>query len=114
MVNRKNWLRAAAACAGLAIALSAHAGGSETVEVIIQGYKYQPAEIKVKVGTKVRWVNKEKRTSHSVIWSGPMGGLESERFFPGESYEHTFDKPGVYPYVCGPHPEMKGAVIVTP
>jgi plastocyanin len=107
-------LGAAAASAALAIVLGSPATGAETVEVIIQGYKYEPAELNVKVGTTVRWVNKEKRTSHSVIWSGPMGGLQSERFFPGESYEHTFDKPGVYPYVCGPHPEMKGAVIVTP
>jgi plastocyanin len=32
--------------------------------------------------------------------------------FPDESYERRFDKPGRYPYTCGPHPEMKGVVIV--
>lgn len=86
----------------------------QAVEVVIEDYKYQPAELKVKVGTTVRWVNREKRTSHSVIWLGAGGGVESERFFPGESYQRSFDKAGSFPYACGPHPEMKGLVIVTP
>ena len=36
-------------------------------------------------------------------------------FFPGESRERTFDKPGTYPYICEPHYEshgMKGVVHV--
>ncbi|NJN39948.1 MAG: plastocyanin [Gammaproteobacteria bacterium] len=114
MLYRRIRLCAAAACAALAISLVPHAGASGTVEVIVDNYKYQPAELKVKVGTTVRWVNREKRTSHSVIWLGPDGGYESDRFFPDESYERKFDKPGTFPYTCGPHPEMKGVVIVTP
>jgi plastocyanin len=82
------------------------------VEVKIENYKFDPPELKVKVGTAVKWVNNEKRASHSVIWLGP-GGFESERMFPGESYQRKFDKPGTYAYSCGPHPEMKGVVVVT-
>lgn len=85
---------------------------AQTVEVGIRDYKYEPAELKVKVGTTVKWTNNEKRVSHSVLFTGP-GGFESERFFPGDSWQRTFDKPGVYPYTCGPHPEMKGAIEVT-
>ena len=81
-------------------------------EVRIENYKFDPPELKVKVGTTVKWVNNEKRANHSVIWLGP-GGFESERMFPGESYQRKFDKPGTYPYSCGPHPEMKGQVVVT-
>ena len=65
----------------------------------------------MKAGTTVKWMNNEERASHSVIWLGP-GGFESERMFPGESYQRKFDQPGTYPYSCGPHPEMKGAVVV--
>lgn len=79
-------------------------------EVIVENYQFKPAELKVRVGTVVRWVNREPRTSHSVIW---QGGAESDRFFPGEHYERRFDKPGRYVYSCGPHPEMKGVVVVT-
>ena len=84
---------------------------AQTVEVSIQDYKYVPAELKVKAGTTVKWTNNEKRVSHSVLFTGP-GGFESERFFPGESWQRTFDKPGSYPYHCGPHPEMTGVVEV--
>lgn len=91
--------------------LAAHAV-AQTVEVSIQDYKYVPAELKVKAGTTVKWTNNEKRVSHSVLFTGP-GGFESERFFPGESWQRTFDKPGVYAYTCGPHPEMKGRIDVT-
>jgi plastocyanin len=82
------------------------------VEVKIENYKFDPPELKVKAGTTVKWVNNEKRASHSVIWLGP-GGFESERMFPGESYQRKFDKPGTYAYSCGPHPEMKATVVVT-
>ncbi len=85
---------------------------AQPVEVGIRDYKYEPAELRIKAGAAVRWTNNEKRASHSVLFTGP-GGFESERFFPGESWQRTFDKPGVYPYTCGPHPEMKGKIEVT-
>lgn len=85
---------------------------AQAVEVGISDYKFQPAELKIKVGTTVKWINHEKRVSHSVLFTGP-GGFESDRFFPGESWQRTFDKPGSYPYTCGPHPEMKGRIEVS-
>lgn len=85
---------------------------ADTVEVSISDYKYDPAELQIKVGTTVKWTNNEGRVSHSILFTGPEG-FESERFFPGESWERTFDKPGTYSYTCGPHPEMKGSVEVT-
>lgn len=84
---------------------------ADTIEVTIAEYKYAPAELKIKAGTTVKWVNNEKRVSHSILFTGP-DGFESERFFPGEAWERTFDKPGRYPYSCGPHPEMKGLIEV--
>lgn len=80
-------------------------------EVRIEGYKYLPAEVSIKAGDSVRWTNHEKRTSHSVVFPAESG-LESERMFPEESWQRRFDKPGRYPYHCGPHPEMKGGVLV--
>ena len=82
------------------------------VEVAIRDYSFQPAELKIRVGTTVRWTNQEKRVSHSVLFTGPEG-FESERMFPGESWQRRFDKPGTYSYSCGPHPEMHGTIEVT-
>ena len=87
------------------------AGADETVSVDIQGYKYIPAEVTIRVGDTVKWTNREKRTSHSVLFPAE-NGLESERLFPDESWERRFTKAGRYDYTCTPHPEMKGVVIV--
>lgn len=85
---------------------------AEVVEVRIENYKFIPPELTVKAGTTVRWINAEKRTSHSILWLGAQPA-ESDRPFPGDTYERRFDKPGTYAYTCGPHPEMKGVVVVT-
>ena len=92
-------------CAGLV----AHAG--DTVVVSIDKMKFEPQHLMIKPGTTVKWVNNERRNNHSVQFPKEEY-LESERFFPGESWSRTFDKPGLYPYTCGPHPEMNGVVEV--
>ena len=93
----------------LGVCLAARAG--EIVEVAIEQMKFVPQVVKVKPGTTVKWVNREKRNNHSILFERE-GLPESERFFPGESWQRTFSKPGTYPYVCGPHPEMTGVVEV--
>ena len=88
--------------------------GGETVTVIAKDYKFQPAEISVTAGSTVRWENHEKRQYHSV-WFEALGDKPGDYFFPGESRERVFDKPGTYPYICEPHHEshgMKGVVQV--
>ena len=87
------------------------AQADQLVDVRIEGYQYQPAEVTIRAGDSVRWTNHEKRTSHSVLFPRD-GGLESERMFPQESWRRRFEKPGRYDYHCGPHPEMKGVVVV--
>ena len=99
---------AALASAALACTLT---WAEQTVEVVIQNYRYQPQVVRIKVGDTVKWVNREKRTSNSVVCPVEQGG-ESERFFPEESWQRRFDAPGRYPYHCGPHPEMTGVVEV--
>ena len=84
---------------------------AETAEVVIVDYKFTPAQLTIKAGTTVNWLNRERRTTHSVLFGGPRG-FESERMFPGESWQRRFDVPGSYPYSCGPHPEMKGQIDV--
>lgn len=81
-------------------------------EIRIEGYKFLPPEVSIKVGDSVRWINGEKRTSHSVVFPAE-GGLESDRMFPEESWQRRFDKAGRYDYHCGPHPEMKGSIVVS-
>lgn len=104
------FLLALAAALPLA-ALAAVAAEPEPVEVEIRDYRFLPAELSIRPGTVVRWVNRERRTSHSIRFDAPEIG-ESERLFPEESWEWRFDTPGVFTYGCGPHPEMRGSVTV--
>lgn len=98
----------------LALTLTAApAFAAESVEVKIADYKFIPDKLVIKPGTTVKWVNQEKRTSHSIHFE-KEGLAESERLFPGESWQRTFDKPGSYPYACGPHPEMQAVIEVAP
>lgn len=87
------------------------APAADTVEVAIENMRFDPPAVKIKAGTAVIWINREKRTNHSVLFE-QENGLESDRLFPGETYSRTFAAPGSYPYRCGPHPEMHGLVEV--
>ncbi len=113
MIHRRRALAVALACTAAAMAgVSApSAAAGATVDVEIKGNLYLPATVTVRAGDTVRWTNKERRTSHSVLF--PAESLESERMLPDEQWSRRFDKPGRYPYTCGPHPEMKGLVVVT-
>lgn len=102
--------RLAAAFIGIAAMLLVGGAVAADHEVSISDYKYQPAEIRIRPGDTVTWVNREKRTSHSVLFVA--NGEESERFFPAEKWSHTFPATGRFEYRCGPHPEMTGVVIV--
>ncbi|NMG35964.1 plastocyanin [Azoarcus sp. TTM-91] len=100
---------ALAALAAALLLLASPAWGAEhRVEVV--DYAYRPAELTIQPGDTVTWSNREKRVSHSVLFDA--SGQESERFFPGESWSHTFEAEGEFAYHCGPHPEMKGRVVV--
>ncbi|MBI5256308.1 MAG: cupredoxin domain-containing protein [Burkholderiales bacterium] len=94
-------------------AASAATGNGPVAEVLILDYKFTPPVLTVRAGTTVRWLNQEKRTTHSVQFTHPPAP-EGERMFPGESWLRRFDTPGRYEYTCGPHPEMKGRIDVTP
>ncbi|MCK9284416.1 MAG: cupredoxin domain-containing protein [Rhodocyclaceae bacterium] len=106
-------LLCSAALTGMPPARGDVAGETEpVVDVSIENYSFRPNEIALRIGGTVRWTNREKRTSHSVLF--PVeGGLESERLFPGERWQRTFTQAGTYPYTCGPHPEMKGSIVVS-
>ncbi|MBC9070962.1 cupredoxin domain-containing protein [Thauera sp. CAU 1555] len=102
--------RLPAAVLALAAALAAPGALAAEHEVSIVDYKFEPAVVEIRPGDTVTWVNNEKRTSHSVVFDAT--GEESERFFPGERWSHTFGQAGEFSYHCGPHPEMTGKVVV--
>lgn len=102
-------LRAAVVGGLLAFCLGGQAQAAEQIVEIV-GYQFVPAEVHIKVGDTVTWVNREKRVSHSVLFLGT--GKESDRLFPDERWSRDFSEPGRYEYRCGPHAEMRAAIVV--
>lgn len=100
----------------LSLAASCTVAYAETHIVEMLKFKFVPEEITIKAGDTVRWLNTERRQYHT-IWFKEAGDKETAELFPEEFYEKTFELPGDYPYLCGPHWEqrgMKGVVHVIP
>jgi plastocyanin len=82
-------------------------------DVIVEIYKkkFTPSEITIEQGDRVIWKNIEKRQYHNV-WFKESGEEEPDYFFPDEIFKREFNEIGHFSYECGPHPKMKGRVIV--
>jgi plastocyanin len=77
--------------------------------VRINDFTFEPATITVKAGSIVRWVNGDE-VLHRIQF-------DDDHFSPillgsSQSGSQRFIEPGVYPYICIIHPEMRGTVIV--
>jgi|GEM_PF-1631353 plastocyanin len=62
----------------------------------------------VAAGTQVIWEN-EDTTQHTT--TSVNGVWDSGILNPGQSFSFTFNKPGVYNYICNVHP-MSGTIVV--
>ena len=80
-------------------------------KVAIKNLKYDPAKLTVKTGETVLWTNSDDN-DHTVI-SDEDGLFESGNLGRGETFKHTFEKAGKFPYHCKYHPRMKGVVVVS-
>ena len=72
-------------------------------------YQFYPRRIEISAGTVVQWTNTDD-VLHTV--AAEDGSWDSGGIRPGETWSARFDRPGLYPFLCGPHPFMKGVVIV--
>jgi plastocyanin len=94
--------------AGEAKAAAEAAAGSEFA-ASIQQLAYAPARIEVPAGTTIVWTNRDP-VAHTV--TAEDGSWDSGLIQPGATWRRTFDRPGTYPFICTPHPFMKGVVVV--
>ena len=96
--------------AGLALSSAVGAKKRPTKTVLIQGFKFKPANITIKRGTKVRWINKDSHP-HTATATNKRS-FDSGRLGKGQSYTHTFKSAGKKPYHCEIHSHMKGRITV--
>jgi len=98
-----------AACGGSGD--SAASGDAKPATVDIKSFKYKPAEVTVKAGAKVTWVNRDTAGHTATFAKGPTK-LDTDRLEKGDRKALTFEQPGRYPYVCAFHAFMTGEVVV--
>jgi LPXTG-motif cell wall-anchored protein len=80
-----------------------------TENVTISDFQFTPAQITVQQGDTVTWTN-EGPTAHSATASD--GSFDTGIFSAGGSRSQTFDEAGTFAYICTPHPNMHGTVVV--
>jgi plastocyanin len=87
-------------------------GGPPPLEatVTLIDESYQPPVLEVAVGATVTWENIDGDDDHTV--TSTEGAFNSGVLPAGLAFEHTFDAPGTFPYVCAIHPEMEGTITV--
>lgn len=86
----------------------------DTVEVVVQGFRFQPSPLEIPVGTSVTWTNEDDIT-HTVTEVTPetsVEGFSLELKGQGAAVQYTFDESGSYDYYCTLHPSMLGQVLV--
>lgn len=80
---------------------------------------FEPMTVTIDVGGEVTWTNNDKGgTGIHTVTSGELSDDDAGSMFdtnilqPGDTFTHTFDTVGEYPYFCKLHPWMQGTVIV--
>lgn len=120
MTTRSRWF--ATSSVAVALVLSACAGGGdgtppltgedepsagdgEVVRVVDDAF--EPDQLEVPAGTNVTW-SWEGHAPHDVVGDDFDSGVLRR----GATFDHTFDEPGTYDYVCTLHRGMAGRVEV--
>ena len=89
---------------------TAKANKLPTKTVLIQNFRFKPANITIKRGMKVRWINRDS-APHTATALNPRS-FDSGRLDNGQRYSHTFKSAGKKRYLCKIHPHMRGSVVV--
>jgi plastocyanin len=114
VITRKEFLRLGTlglvGGVGLVLSSVAAARKQQTRTVVIKNFSFKPANITIKRGTKVIWINMDSVQHTATAKNGKS--FDSGLLRKGKSYSHTFKSAGKKPYFCKPHPHMKGSVTV--
>ncbi|HXE58835.1 MAG TPA: cupredoxin family copper-binding protein [Gemmatimonadales bacterium] len=80
--------------------------------VVIRDFAFQPAELRVRPGTKVAWVNCSAAGDPAHTSTADGGAWDSPSLGAGATFSRVFDQAGTFAYHCEPHPFMTGRVVV--
>ncbi len=84
---------------------------ASTAKVSIKDIKFQPQNITVKEGQKIRWTNDDP-VPHTV--TAKSNADFDETLKPGAFFETTMRNAGKINYVCTIHPGQTGTITIVP
>jgi plastocyanin len=109
-ITRRHLLGAALLAAALAAAgLSSARAADGEATVKIDNFTFEPAQLTVKPGTTVTWIN-EDDIPHTVVATNKT--FRSKALDTDDKFSFAFTTAGTYEYFCSLHPHMKATVIV--
>jgi plastocyanin len=77
--------------------------------VVIRSFTFEPAEVRIRPGERVTWVNCDDQphtsTADAGAWASPL-------LSTGDAFTQTLPTAGEFSYFCQPHPFMVGRVFV--
>jgi plastocyanin len=113
LFTRRNVLRLAATAAAIPVAATiARADGHSTNHVVtIKNMAFSPANLTIKAGDTVTWVN-EDGPSHSA-WESANNSFDTGLLSTGQSAALTFANAGSFNYRCRPHGNMRASITIT-
>jgi plastocyanin len=86
-----------------------HSAAASDVSVIIKNFDYSPMDLNIAAGTTVVWKNLDGEP-HTIASTDGM--FRSPALDQNDSYSFTFNRPGVFKYICSIHPKMRATITV--
>ncbi len=93
-------------------------------DIVLKDTAFDPDTLTVAIGASVLWLHDDGGRPHTVtsgLVDAPDGKFDSRegdddaRMSDGDTFAHTFDVAGAFPYHCFVHRDrMTGVIIVTP
>src|SRR5665811_1733885 len=95
------------------IAASTSCGSADTT-VTLKDLSFQPDVVTIKKGETVTWENEDRRIRQIMSGAPPLmtDDFMSPEINPGESWSHTFDEAGEFPYHDMKIPNQRGRIMV--
>ncbi len=93
----------------LALSLAVPAVLAAARGVAIRDFAFSPGTVEIRVGDTVTWTNRDS-VAHTA--TARNGSFDTGLLAEGESGSVRFTAAGTYRYLCTPHPDMTGTVVV--
>lgn len=111
-LTRRDTFRLGAAFAALPLTatITKAAGHATAHTVVIRDFTFIPADIQIKAGDSITWVN-EDSARHSA--TDLNGAFDTGLLGRGQEATMLFGGAGKFDYRCAPHANMRGTITVS-